>query len=254
MKDKLYIKFEEWNKESLDKAVKEAKRLGYKKFDGSNALDFEWRGLLCLSDRWNYFTSWSGEEYLEADWYIEHKIETLVGKGYKVIKPYYWIDTWTYLELNSTVEWVDENRLRYLIDNWYLEKVVEILPKIFIRFGWEWEPTKQEAIDEFIRLGYKYNKTDWGWNVTSGIMVTQSFWNEFFPWATETWEEHFIEGRNKFKIWDHAVYEYDDQIDYFTITSIDVDTNDNSICYNNTYDYEKRLRKPTDEELTKYFK
>ena len=47
---KLYIKFEEGNKESLQKAVDEAERLGYEKRNGICALRFEWYDILECDD------------------------------------------------------------------------------------------------------------------------------------------------------------------------------------------------------------
>ena len=71
---KLYIKFEKGNKESLQKAVDEAERLGYEKWYKSYALRFEWYGILQCKDSWNYYTSWYTEGELKNMWYTEHKI------------------------------------------------------------------------------------------------------------------------------------------------------------------------------------
>lgn len=71
--EKLYIKFEEGNQESLDNACKEAERLWYSKLDSIYALRFEWTWLLLLKDTWTYTTSTVWEEQLIEYWYKEHK-------------------------------------------------------------------------------------------------------------------------------------------------------------------------------------
>lgn len=59
-------------------------------------------------------------------------------------------------------------------------RMKEQLSKIYIRFGWEWQPTKEEAIAEFIRLGYEYDKEGWNWCSKEWIMKTAYDINEFF--------------------------------------------------------------------------
>ena len=73
--EKLYIKFIEWNQDSLNKACKEAERLGYKKLDKPNALKFEGYWTLSLREYWSYFTSCTSIETLLTDWFKEHKIQ-----------------------------------------------------------------------------------------------------------------------------------------------------------------------------------
>ena len=73
--EKLYIKFIEWDKNSLNKACKEAERLGYKKLDKPNALKFEGYWTLLLRYYWRYFTSNISIETLLADWFKEHIIQ-----------------------------------------------------------------------------------------------------------------------------------------------------------------------------------
>ncbi len=70
---KLYIKFEEGNQESLDRACREAERLGYKKRNHNTSIRFEWEWLL-ICEEWEYFTSSYCEKTLIDDWYKEHKI------------------------------------------------------------------------------------------------------------------------------------------------------------------------------------
>jgi len=72
---KLYIKFEEWNKESLQRAVDEAERVGYTKHYGASALSFEWQSILQCDEDWTYYTSRIKEETLQYEWYKEYKIE-----------------------------------------------------------------------------------------------------------------------------------------------------------------------------------
>lgn len=71
---KLYIKFEEWNQASLDKAVEEAKRLWYKEYWNFDALHFEWNWILELDKDYRYFTSRYSEQELITKWYIEYRI------------------------------------------------------------------------------------------------------------------------------------------------------------------------------------
>ena len=71
----LFISFEEWNQESLDRAVAEAERLGYRKLDNINALKFEWEWILEMNKYWDYFTSiYSNEQLIEDFLYKEHFI------------------------------------------------------------------------------------------------------------------------------------------------------------------------------------
>ena len=73
--EKLYIKFIEWNQDSLNKACKEAERLGYKKLDKPSALKFEGHWSLKLKENWNYFTSDISIKLLLSEWHKEHKIQ-----------------------------------------------------------------------------------------------------------------------------------------------------------------------------------
>lgn len=72
---KLYIKFEEGNQESLDKAVRIAEGLGYRKFDMDSALDFEGSWILELYEDWDYLTTGLPEESLIVCDYTEYKPE-----------------------------------------------------------------------------------------------------------------------------------------------------------------------------------
>lgn len=73
--ENLYIKFIEWNQDSLNKACKEAERLGYRILDKPNALKFEGYWVLLLRYYWRYFTSNTSIETLLADWCKEHIIQ-----------------------------------------------------------------------------------------------------------------------------------------------------------------------------------
>ncbi len=82
---KLYIKFEEGNKESLKLACEEAERLGYRMFNVSNALEFEGAWLLFLDSDGEYFTSLEVERELILTWSSEHKLPPKFVRGERVL-------------------------------------------------------------------------------------------------------------------------------------------------------------------------
>lgn len=83
--ENLYIKFEEWNQESLDRAIKEAEKLGYVKAKcySGNPLWFEWHWILELYEDWTYFTSIHPESSLIDD-YEEHIMEDQIKDQFEV--------------------------------------------------------------------------------------------------------------------------------------------------------------------------
>ena len=84
--EKLYIKFIEWDKNSLNEACKEAEKLGYIQWCSSNALDFEWKGILLLCDEWVYIT-WNREiNEIEEDWYKEYTMKQYFKPSISEIK------------------------------------------------------------------------------------------------------------------------------------------------------------------------
>ena len=84
--EKLYIKFIEWDRNSLNEACKEAERLWYKKRDNINALNFEWRGVLLLCDDWTYIT-WTREvDEIEKDLYKEYTMKQYFKPSISEIK------------------------------------------------------------------------------------------------------------------------------------------------------------------------
>ena len=68
---KKFISFTEWDKESLNKAVKKAESLGATKMDNHYALDFEWTWVLVLGEYREYFTSGCTKEELLNAWHEE---------------------------------------------------------------------------------------------------------------------------------------------------------------------------------------
>ena len=73
--EKLYIKFEEWNKSSLEEAIKIAKELWYKEFDYCFATSFKWKWILSMDNEWEYWTTENTEKELINYWYKEYKQE-----------------------------------------------------------------------------------------------------------------------------------------------------------------------------------
>ena len=67
---KKFISFTEWDKESLNKAVKKAESLGATLLC-SGALDFEWTWVLEIDEYWEYLTSTDYKEELLDKWYKE---------------------------------------------------------------------------------------------------------------------------------------------------------------------------------------
>ena len=70
--EKLYIKFIEWNEESLKKACDIAESLGYEKNKTAWSLDFEWTWLLMLNNNWTYYTALHNKKELINIWYREY--------------------------------------------------------------------------------------------------------------------------------------------------------------------------------------
>lgn len=68
-----YIKFIEWNKESLNEAARIAESLGYRKYLDALALANEWKWLLMLEWDWIYYTTWFSEQLLQSYNYTLYK-------------------------------------------------------------------------------------------------------------------------------------------------------------------------------------
>jgi len=68
---KKFISFNEWDKESLAKAIKKAKSLGATKWNYWNALDFKWTWVLKIDETWEYYISGLTKEELLKEWYKE---------------------------------------------------------------------------------------------------------------------------------------------------------------------------------------
>lgn len=76
--ENIYIKFEEWNQASLNDACAIMEELGYKKWNNSNALDFEWFGILVWHGfSGDYNTDNSNEEAVIENWYKLYKDLTI---------------------------------------------------------------------------------------------------------------------------------------------------------------------------------
>ena len=90
--EKLYIKFEEWNKYSLNEACEKARELGYRKMNNSDALKFKWYWILRLDSFWEYITSIHNEKDLIDRWY---RVEGVFISWEEVIKPKYVV--WDYV-------------------------------------------------------------------------------------------------------------------------------------------------------------
>ena len=119
MKD-LYIKFKEWDTESLIIAVIKAESLWYTKIDTPWAIAFEWTWILRLNDDWVYYTSTMSEEDLVESWYEEYIPANTSAKIEKVyIVMWAWVNSCDGLELE--VFWVFSNKEKaesfYLIKN-----------------------------------------------------------------------------------------------------------------------------------------
>lgn len=80
---KHYIKFEEGNQESLDRAVKKAEEMGYEKVWINRVLKLQWHWVLQLSDCWSFATSVVSIEDLKSCWYTEIKLEDESQDEYK---------------------------------------------------------------------------------------------------------------------------------------------------------------------------
>ena len=77
----LYIKFKEGDEESLQRAVQEAERLGYKRWNRDSALTFNWTGILQMDSRGVYFITVFREDELTECHYKEHKMEPQFEEG-----------------------------------------------------------------------------------------------------------------------------------------------------------------------------
>ena len=73
--EKLYIRLEKWSQESLNKAIEEAEKKGYKKLEFCNDIT-QWEEILILGSGWNYFTTKTSAKRLDEKWYKEH----IIGK------------------------------------------------------------------------------------------------------------------------------------------------------------------------------
>lgn len=71
--EKLYIRLKKWSQESLNKAIEEAEKKGYKQREFRNSIT-QWKEILILNDDWDYFTSQTSAEDLNKEWYKEHII------------------------------------------------------------------------------------------------------------------------------------------------------------------------------------
>ena len=81
----LYIKFKEWDIESLSMACREAKRLWYKIYWYRDSLGFKWTWILELTNK-NFYTSFFEENDLLSNWYKHHKINPLRKLYYYLTK------------------------------------------------------------------------------------------------------------------------------------------------------------------------
>ena len=81
---KLYIRFEEGNKESLKLACDETEKLGYVKDSSGVALRFEGRWILSLRSNWTYLTGLRSVESYIWDGYSEHILPLGFKRGEKV--------------------------------------------------------------------------------------------------------------------------------------------------------------------------
>lgn len=102
---KQFIKFEEWNQESLDKACKLAEANGYEKWKYKHALALQWNGLLKCTTDWDYMTGFIYED-LEEKWYTELKQEEFT-RGERVLVRDYDNEKWIEKIYLTTIEWAN---------------------------------------------------------------------------------------------------------------------------------------------------
>jgi len=133
----LYIKFKEWDQESLNKAIRTAESLWATKCKTRDAIKFKWTWVLCVNeDKEYYTTSWTIETLERALNYTEYKPEPKFKRWEKVLVKYNndWIEA-IYL---ATIEWairpyiVVAERCKTMYNNWeeFEIEAVSIIKKI----------------------------------------------------------------------------------------------------------------------------
>lgn len=181
MYEKLYIRFEEWNKESLDIACKEAERLWYVRYYGVDSLKLRWNWVLRLDSSWVYYTSrYPARQIAGAK---EHKIqiENKVERAYGNVKMQWVLENCTWIsntkvsliphKINWWNLWVDPGSYdSHLIyngeDYWIWNKLKGLQPLANDYFNWYFQ-----------------------WNIGNTIWITS---NSIVSW-NNTWETHIEE-------------------------------------------------------------
>ena len=189
---RLYIKFIEWNIQSLYRACKEAERLGYEKLSLRCAIEFEWTWVLWLDEYRTYGTTALSESQLIKGWYKEHKIE---NDDFQITKKYIKFQgewqampfgfKWSWLLVMAEKGWYFTSiyREKQLISIWYTEhntwdldicedllelaekQPEETSPIYMVFLPWRGAPTRehntiQSARTELKRLFYEH-KIEW---------------------------------------------------------------------------------------------
>jgi len=83
-----YIKFKEWDKESLQKAVDIAEKYWATKWDIPEALSFQWNWILIIDDGNEYYIPNDKIKNFIVHWYTEFEIKIEDGKTYNQIESY----------------------------------------------------------------------------------------------------------------------------------------------------------------------
>ncbi len=161
-----YIKFEEWNEESLKRACNEAERMGNEKEDIYNVLKFEWHWVLKI-ENWEYFTSIHSEQKLIKLWHTEHKLFTEWEKVYVsdesekdalIIKDKR-IYLWTFWKINICVNSISEKEYKnwkyFMTNNWkYIVKIEKSKTLTIKTEDWQSLNITEEKAKE---IGFKIN-------------------------------------------------------------------------------------------------